>query len=315
MHFTDDAARLLRDNLRSTYAKVAAAAAVLLAWTAPFKAAEYLGIESKSHRWLAVCAFYAVLAIVTLVAFLIRSLRQAYERLGPGVPSQKALADLAAKFIGVEKQVMIDECQIHADGSSVSVNDVTLFAHTHRVTKLEQTSSTPSAPEVTNGSLDVKAEARRDRDMRITSEILRQTSKQCFWSINFLPELRKGNSAQFRYRITTASGSFARSLEEMKSRGLDREHYSHQISVPTAQFTVKLTFDDEITDLSYDVWLGRGGLRHFEEYVRVAQSDYFSTGLDADGKLFGQLCVSYPVYGLRYVITWKPGEAIENGRP
>ena len=66
--------------------------------------------------------------------FLYKSLHQAYEQLGPATPTQKALAELAAKFIGFEKKEMNDDCIMKADGSSISVNDIVLLAHTSRVT-------------------------------------------------------------------------------------------------------------------------------------------------------------------------------------
>ena len=247
MAFSDDAVRLLRENLQSAYSKVSAIAVALLAWTLPYKAAEYLGVANPWHRWLAVLCFYCVVGISTLVVFLYKSLHQAYEDLGPAIPTQKALAELAAKFIGFEKKEMKDDCLMKADGASISVNDVVLFAHTSRVTKIEHTSSTPSVPSGVSDSLVVTAEPRNEGGMRISSEVLKSTSTLCLWSINFTPELAKGSSVGFRYRMATAKGSFATSLAEMKRRGLSEEHYSHQISFPTALFHVKVTFDAEVT--------------------------------------------------------------------
>ena len=163
MQLKDDAIRVLRENLTGATAKVAAVGTIALAWLGPYKAADYLGVEKVRYRLLAVAGFYLVGGIAIVILFLARSLHQAYERLGPGVPSQKALAELAGKFFGVEKKLVSDECIVFADGSSLSVVDITLYAHAPQVRQIEHISTTPSAPEGEAGNLEISAEPHHHR--------------------------------------------------------------------------------------------------------------------------------------------------------
>src|SRR5689334_21727546 len=110
MALTQDAKRLLRDNLKTSWSRVGAVIAAVLAWVPVHKGAEALGIE---HKKTAVVIFYVASAVLLLFVFLVRSVRQAYEKLGPGVPSQKALAELAAKFFGFEKELIEDKVVIY----------------------------------------------------------------------------------------------------------------------------------------------------------------------------------------------------------
>jgi hypothetical protein len=318
MAFPEDAKRLLRDNLRTAGSKISAGAGFALAWVAPYKAAEYLGVASRLHKWLFVLLFYVVIGVLTIILFLYRSLHEAYQRMGPSFPTQKAFADFSATFIGVVKQEMIDEAFIFGNGSSISTNDVTLHAYADQITRIEHTTSTPNVPSpdgtgTPTKSLEVIAEPRSEDGIKIRPEISRQTASQCVWSINFVPGLRKGKSTSYRYRVTTLPGSFALTLEEARRRNLDHEHYSHQISYPTSHFRLKVSFSQEIApaSISYDVWIGKGGVRHMDEYIRVAKESYFRTGTDKDNQVYGEVEVPYPIYGLRYLIIWKPNR--ENG--
>lgn len=306
--FSDDAKRVLRDNLQHAWAKVATVVAVALAWLGPYKAADYLGVVKIRYRLLVVAIFYFVAGVSVIIFFLYRSVRQAYEKLGPEIPTQKALTEMAGKFFGWRKDTFSSKVLISADGSSESINDVTLTAFAKQVRRIEYISATPSVPDEIEGRLEVSAEPHHEAGVKIIHEILRSTTKECFWSINFIPDLRAGKTVNYRFKQKCLPHSFALNLDEMRQRGLDLEHYSQQITYPTARFSLRVAFASELSPetIDYDVWLGRGGVRHMEEFIRISQAGFYSTGTDADNRIYGELDVEYPIQGLRYAITWKP---------
>ncbi len=306
-----DAGRVLRENLKSSYARVGTAIGVALAWLGPYKAADYLGVTDRRDKILIVIAFYVVAGIALVITFLIRSLRWAYAKIGPDDPTEKALSKLAAKFLGVEKELFVSEVCILADGSSSSVNDVTLVAHAKQITKVEYLSSTPSLPEDVQGKYEVSAEPHHQSGVKIIPEVLRSTARECFWSINFIPDLRQGTRVHYRFRTKSLPKTFAKTTEELKQRDMEKEHYSQLVTYPTARLRLHVSYDREVEpqNIHYDVWLGRGGVQHVAEYIRISQNNFFSTGVDEDGRMYGELDVHYPIHGLRYVLTWKPPKA------
>jgi hypothetical protein len=308
MAFSDDAKRILTENLRNAYAKVGTAVVIALAWLGPYEAAEHLGVPGIWYKLLVVAAFYLIAGVCVIIVFLYRSVRQAYEKLGPEVPTQKILTEVAAKFIGVQKQTFSNEVCILADGSSEGVSDVTLTALANQIRRIEYISATPSVPNHVEGRLEVTTEPRHDGGVKIFHEILHSTPRECFWSINFVPDLRRDKTVNYRYKQKCLPHSFSLNVEEMNQRNLDMEHYSQQITYPTARFRLRVAFTSELNaeGIDYDVWLGRGGIRHMGEYIRVSNQNFFTTGVDNDNRLYGELDVLYPIQGLRYVIRWRP---------
>jgi hypothetical protein len=292
MAFSDDAKRVLRENLHQAWLKVAAVVAIALAWLPSWEATEYLGITKFWYKVLAVSIFYFIAGTSIVIIFLARSVKDAYERLGPEIPTEKALTELASKFVGVQKSSFKCFVVVSQDGSSDSINDVVLTAFTKPFRKIEYISTTPSLPDGIEGKLEVSAEPRHEGGVRISQQILRSTPRECSWSINFTPDLRPGASVTYRFKQKTLPHSFAFDMDELKRRGDHRqEHFSQNITYPTANYTLRVAFAPELhpESIEYDVWLGRGGVRHLTEFSRVSDKDLFRTGIDEDNRVYGEL--------------------------
>jgi hypothetical protein len=307
MALSDDARRMVAENLREAWKRYVAVAGLALAILPVYELASAL-ISSFLLRLAAVAGTIFLLVVAFLLYFMLRSLRRAYAALPPDAPTHRHLAEILGKFFGVQKKAYTIDCTVRADGSSSSTHDVELVAHANQITQIEYRSTTPSVPEGVTGRLEINAVARKDSGVDISAQVLRQDGRECYWSLNFAPALKPGQTIAYRFHQNTVPGAFSRSQEEMTGRGLECEFYSVLVTYPTDKLTVCVAFEKEISPLkmSYDVWLGNGRVRHMAEYAKIETQREFVSDRDQEDRIYGKLEIQYPIHGLRYVLTWLP---------
>ncbi len=307
MELPENARRLLGENLRERWKKYAAFFGILLAWIPVYEVAGEI-VNRKLYKVLITVGVYFVAGLGFLIYFMYSSLRAAYTKLGPEEPTHRHLSELSGKFFGVVKKEDVVSFEVLADGSSRSTNDVRLMAYTRNLTQIEYTSSLPSVPDDVEGSVEISMEPQQHSDVKITFEVIRTEKRACYWSINFVPALRPGEVVSYRYHQKAVPGSFATNVNEMKARGLEVESYSRCVTYPTERLQIRVAFERGIEPvrMHYDVWLGRGRVRHMPEYIRIETTNSFVTGYDEDGRIYCGMQISHPIQGLRYVVTWIP---------
>ena len=309
MKFTEDAKRLLRENLDKTWQKSVAVLLFILA------ALPAMGVVVKESLPLTSKVLYASAVLVPflviyLIYFLVYSLRRAYRLVPETTPVHSHLADILSSLFGLRKTSLALACTIKVDGSSETTYDVELMAETKGITQIEYLSSAPSLPDG-SGEFLPQFISSTSGGITMTVEILKNANRQCFWAINFSPELKPRKPVKYRHRLNSPSKTFAVSAEEMETRKLSYESYSTLIAYPTDCLCIRVTFDAgaKPSKVAPDVWLGLGRVRHLAEYARIFNEAAFTNDKDDDGKLYGQLLLKYPIHGLRYVVTWVPERA------
>jgi hypothetical protein len=305
---TEDAKRLLRENLSSTWQKSVAFALFVLTIL------PVMGVALKENLPLSVklkVSFGVLIAafLIYLLYFLSYSLRRAYLFVPESVPAHRHLADILSLLFGLRKTSLAIECTISADGSSKTTYDVSLLAVAKGITQIEYVSTTPTLPD---GCAELEPQfvsTKSGVTMRV--EILKRTSRECFWAVNFSPELKPGHAVEYRHVLASPAKTFAVTAEEMQSRKLALESYSTMVTYPTDSLRIRVTFDGGAKpwNVLHDVWLGRGRVRHLAEYSRVVEEKAFTTDTDENGRLYGEILLNYPIHGLRYVVTWTPEKA------
>lgn len=314
MKFTEDAKRLLRENLDETWQKSLAVALFILA------ALPVMGVVAKESLPLTSKVEYAsaVLAaalVIYLLYFLVYSLRRAYRLVPETTPAHRHLADILSSLFGLRKTSLALACTIKVDGSSETIYDVELMAETKGITQIEYLSSAPSLPDG-SGEFSPQFISSTSGGITMTVEILKNANRQCFWAVDFSPELKPRQAVKYRHRLSSPSKTFAVSAEEMETRKLSYESYSTLVAYPTDHLCIRVTFDagTKPSKMAPDVWLGLGRVRHLAEYARIINETSFTNDKDSNGNLYGELLLKYPIHGLRYVVTWVP-ERTGTGAP
>jgi hypothetical protein len=307
--FTEDAKRLLLDNLRETWQK--AIAFVLLA-LAVFPV---IGVTLKESLPFAekvqyICGIVGTVLLIYLLYFLVFSLRRAYGLVPADRSLHSHLADTLAALIGLRKTELSISSVVARDGSSVTTYDIRLLSKTKGITQVEYVSSAPSLPDGCD-PLTPELVAGQASGVTMNVQVLRRTDRECIWAVNFSPALAVGREIRYRHLVRSPAKTFAVTFKEMQSYRLPCESYATMIAYPTDQLRIRVTFDGGLkpTKVQHDVWYGRGRVRHMAEYARIIEIGAFTNSQDEDGKLYGELVMPYPIHGLRYVITWEPESA------
>jgi hypothetical protein len=304
--------RLIKENVTEAWKRYVAVAGLFIAWYPVYKIVDVFWHE-KSVPWksVATAIIYAVFGTVFLIYFLYKSLSDAYQKIGPEIPTHKQLTELNGKFFGLQKKVHTINSVLRVDGSSETTQDVTLLALAKQISQIEYSCSAPSVPTGVTGKIEISAQPRQDSGVMITPQVLRQDKNQCFWCLNFVPTLVPNKVIAYRYRQITVPKAFAVDLDELHARGQNEETYAVRVTYPTEELQLKLEFPKSKTPqkISYDVWMGLGRVRHMEEYVRVHTEDSFTSGRAVDDIVCAELNIMYPIQGLRYAIVWTPADA------
>ena len=305
---TEDAKRLLRENLSATWQKSVAGALFILALLPVMGVALKEGLPLAT-KFKVTFSVLIVALVVYLLYFLVFSLRKAYLFVPESVPKHRHLADVLSSLFGLRKTRLAIECTVGVDGSSKTTYDVNLLAVEKGITQIEYVSTTPTLPDGCPELEPHFVSTKSGITMRV--EILKRTSRECFWAVTFSPELKPGNAVEYRHLLTSPPKTFAVSAEEMQGRKLASESYSTLVTYPTDCLRIRVTFDGGAKPwhVLHDVWLGRGRVRHLAEYSRVVEEKAFTTDTDENGSLYGEILLNYPIHGLRYVVTWVPEKA------
>lgn len=315
--------RALAETITHSHRLWLGAIGVVLGWLGVYKGlealvdTEYLGLKNgfvDRNKFLLSLGIYFVALSILAFIILLRALARAYAKvdayeplLNPdgSVSAPKYSTELDAKRFGLKQIFDIAECEITSEGIGRTTRYRKILGLRRQIEQIEIQTHSLSSPDDLQGSIRLQLKPSKNRSTRIEPVELLRTKNKCVWTLNFVPSLKENEELEVSYEIESRVGTFAMTEEEMFKRNMPFEYRSVLIQYPTEEFTARTIFPPDFipTKLTYDVWLGEGRSRHFEEYERMR--DGWTDSMRGN-QLIGELTVSYPIRGLRYIIYWIP---------
>lgn len=304
--------RLLADSLPSTWAKIGAGIGFVAGPAGIFRVLlELIPAAPQWEAWakiLLLAGVYAVIGIAFLIVLHFLALKKAYARTPEDENPHRLLCRLDGEQIGLIRIEHTTHTDIANDFSAKIFYQSRIKAIAPRVDGMEHFASVPSRPAGLEGVLVTEAEERREGHTQIRPVIARQTANDCFFVLNFVPPLRRGQEIMYSYRQNFPAQTFITSADELAARRLDFDYSTDMIPYPTERLVSTVVFPHGFIPqwVRYDVWMGKAFVRHVSEYVRLETLGAFESGYTADNRLYMKLDVQYPVRGLIYVLRWMP---------
>ncbi len=256
--------------------------------------------------------FFILLGSVSFYAHL--SVKKKIDNLDlDDLKTNKSLFQLESEFYGVKYNLQNIKLSMEEDGACSKKCSFDFESVTEDVNSLEYYARTPTVPESitknNNACHILQAEERQKGPVRILVKEIKSTPYECRWAIKFVPGLRPGNNIEYNYEQTSPRGTFALTIDDLKRRDLQFDFYSHEIVYPTKLLQTSVYFPLEFNpiDLTYDVWIAGGRVRHDREFIRIREQNFFDYGMTEDkDRVFGKLEIDFPLHGCKYLIRWRP---------
>jgi len=151
-----------------------------------------------------------------------------------------------------------------------------------------------------------------DVDCNIDIKIHKQQAQFLFYTIDFMPPLRKGQKARFRWKeshknahLMTREQILEDLLECKFKKGDIKEDSGNWIFFPTNLFKKRVIFPEnyEIKRSYFDVDIHR--IRHDGEYRRIEKNGFFTSKKENNRRIL-ELNIEKPVTSALYLVVWEP---------
>jgi len=226
----------------------------------------------------------------------------------PDTPSR--LTRLASALCGVVYYNHVTDGTLKHDGAFELVSRLAMAATVSGVDSIEHHVYAPHAPEQWDQAIELTAQDKDDKSVRLMPVIVEKSAQRLEWLLKAIPEFKRNDRIEYRYKEDVPPGSFAMTRKELFERNMQWESMDVFAEWPTERMSlsVKMPAGFVPADHDFDVWFGvHNKLRHQQEYARLRALDFWRINRNPQtNEIVYTLDVTFPIQGLHYAIKWIP---------